>query len=148
MKSHRDQEHEITQLLLMAKTRLPLLKKLLADVSGHWGYEDLIYRFYHQSFKVYGIQSQTQKIVTELRALAPHLQLNASFEKIVSEGTEKEFDTIQNQNWLIHTRPMIEAFFHAKYMLEMVCKYAEALNEAPQLMPSGWASVLYLYNLR
>lgn len=148
MKSHSDQENEITQLLRMAKTRLPLLKKLLADVSSHWGYEDLIYRFYHQSFKVYGIQSQTQKIVTELRALAPHLQLNACFEKIVSEGTEKEFDTTHNQNWLIHTRPMIEAFFHAKYMLEMACKYAEELNEAPQLMPSGWASVLYLYNLR
>lgn len=43
---------------------------------------------------------------------------------------------------------MIEAFFHARYMLEMICKYAEALENPPALLPSGWAEVLCLYNLR
>jgi 2-iminoacetate synthase ThiH len=28
------------------------LTALLSEVSGHWGYEDGMYRFYHQSFKV------------------------------------------------------------------------------------------------
>lgn len=27
-------------------------------------------------------------------------------------------------------------------------RYAEALDHAPRLLPSGWAAVLYLYNAR
>ena len=142
------QEEEIKKLLQTAKTRLPQLGALLAEASSHWGYEDSIYRFYHSSFKVYGIQTQTKKIVSELQALAPHLKFNSDFEKIITEGTGKTFSPSHNKNWLRHTRPMIEAFFHAKHMLEMVCKYAKELEKAPQLLPSGWATVLYLYNLR
>lgn len=52
------------------------------------------------------------------------------------------------ENWTAATRPMLEAFFHARYFLEMVCKYGETLKSAPGLLPRGWASVLYLYNLR
>ena len=113
------------EILCKAKGRPPQLKILLADVSNHWGYEDPVYRFYHQSFKVYSIQNQTQRIVEELRALAPHLELNSDFEQIVAEGTGKSFHESHNKNWLRHTRPMLEAFFHAKHMLEMICKYAE-----------------------
>ena len=28
-----------------------------------------------------------------------------------------------NQRWTEATRPIVEAFFHARYFLEMVCKY-------------------------
>ncbi|MGB8931946.1 MAG: hypothetical protein WCC48_11925 [Anaeromyxobacteraceae bacterium] len=38
--------------------------------------------------------------------------------------------------------------FHARYFLTMAVTYAEELDEAPRLMPSGWAAVLYLYGLR
>lgn len=135
-------------LLREAKRHRPHLKTLLEEVSSHWGYEDPIYRFYHQSFKVYHIQSSTRKIVAELKSLAPRLKLNQDFEKIVADGTGKEFDLSHNENWLKHTRPIVEAFFHARYMLEMLCKYAEEFKEPPTLLPSGWAAVLYLYNLR
>lgn len=137
-----------SRLLLQAKKRLPQLKTLLAEASSHWGYEDPIYRFYHRSFKVYYIQPSTQKIVAGLQALAPHLKLNPDFKKIIDEGTGKKFNASHNKNWLKHTRPMVEAFFHAKHMLEMVCKYAVELDKPPQILPSGWATVLYLYNLR
>jgi hypothetical protein len=80
--------------------------------------------------------------------IAPHLKLNPQFLQIIGEGTGKEFDPSHNADWLRHTRPIIEAFFHARHMLAMVCKYAEELAEPPQPMPSGWATVLYLYNLR
>jgi hypothetical protein len=30
----------------------------------------------------------------------------------------------------------------------MLCKYGRKLASAPEIMPSGWAAVLYLYNLR
>jgi hypothetical protein len=42
----------------------------------------------------------------------------------------------------------VEAFFHARHLLRMVCKYAEELPKPPQVLPSGWATVLYLFNLR
>jgi len=141
-------EEETGKLLAAAKGTLPELKALLSSVSDHWHYEDPIYRFYHQSFKVYRLQTTTLKIVSELQALAPHLKLNSHFSEIVAEGTGKNFDTSHNANWLKHTRPIVEAFFHARHMLVMVCKYAEELPEPPQILPSGWATVLYLYDVR
>src|ERR1041384_6474845 len=107
---------ETRRLLTTAKERLPRLKALLEEVSGHWGYEDPVYRFYHQSFKVYRVQERTQRIVEELQALAPHLKLNEDFLRIVREGTGKEFDLSHNEDWLRHTRPMVEAFLHARHL--------------------------------
>ena len=144
----RRREPEMKRLLDEAKRRLPELKALLADISSHWGYEDSIYRFYHQSFKVYRVQTMTQKIVAELQALGPHLKLDPNFLQIIHEGTGKTFDESHNADWPKHTRPIVEAFFHARHMLAMVCKYAEELDEPPQMLPSGWATVLELYNLR
>jgi hypothetical protein len=141
-------EEEAGKLLSAAKHKLPELKALLASCSDHWHYEDPIYRFYHQSFKVYSLQTTTLKIVAELQALAPHLKLNPFFLKIVAEGTGKKFDLSHNAKWLKYTRPIVEAFFHAHHMLLMVCKYAEELPEPPSMLPSGWATVLYLYNIR
>ena len=141
-------QKEIKHLLREAKVRLPKLKMLLAEASSHWGYEDPIYRFYHQSFKVYDVQAVTLKIVAELRTLAPNIKLNRDFEKIITSGTDKKFSPAHNKNWLRHSRPLLEAFFHARHMLEMICKYAEELDEPPQSLPCGWATVLYLYNLR
>lgn len=140
---------KIASLLRTAKSRLQRLRSLLAKVSDHWGYEDPIYRFYHHSFKVYDLQTGTQQIVAELQMLAPPLKLNADFLRIIGDGTGKSFQLTHNENWSYHSRPIVEAFFHARHVLEMVCKYAGEFNEPPQqMMPSGWATVLYLYNLR
>jgi hypothetical protein len=46
------------------------------------------------------------------------------------------------------TRPFVEAFFHARYFLAMAVKYGRELEFPPALMPSGWAAVLYLFDLR
>lgn len=135
-------------LLGRIKQRLPELKTLLNEIQGHWVYEDIIYRFYHQSFKVYPLSSYTKKIVEMLNNLMPEISLNPWFMQIVNEGTSKEFNDESNNNWLKETRPIIEALIHAKYFLEMIVKYGEELKEVPNELPSGWASVLYLYNLR
>lgn len=139
---------EAEQLLQAARARLPQLQALLAETLVEWCSEDSIYRLYHHSFKCYRIQAYTLEIVAELRLLVPHLELNDDFTQIIADGTGKEFDVSHNENWLSHTLPMTQAFFHAKHMLEMVCKYAEKLEEPPETLPSGWATVLYLYNLR
>jgi len=137
------------ELLLNIKKNLPELKKILKEVCDHWAYEDMIYRFYHYSFKVYYIQSYTEEIVVMLKKLAPEkMTFNEFFEKIFKEGTGKKFSSEHNKDWLKHTRPMLEAFFHAKYFLEMAVKYGKELKTAPDCLPSGWAGLLYFYNLR
>jgi hypothetical protein len=98
--------------------------------------------------KVFRLQDSTTEIVEALQSLAPHLPLNEWFMEIVTEGTGKEFAMEINDRWTAVTRPILEAFFHARYFLEMACKYGKELEEPPQIMPSGWAAVLYLYNLR
>ena len=47
------------QPLANIKARLPELERLLEEISFHWGYEDPIYRFYYQSFKVIQVRSVT-----------------------------------------------------------------------------------------
>jgi len=136
------------QLIENIAANLDALRRLLDEANGHWGYEDGIYRFYHQSFKVFFLQQLTQQIHAALQSLLPDRELNEWFRLIVSEGTSKTFEMKMNENWLEETRPVVEAFFHAKYFLEMVCRYADEVKEPLEVLPSGWASVLYLYNLR
>ena len=122
--------------------------ELLAKASDHWGYEDPVYRFYHQSFKVYGLQDATTAIVAALQALAPQRKLNAWFSTVVAEGTATAFEMEHNQRWLEVTRPIVEAFFHARFFLEMAVRYGRELEAPPRSLPSGWAAFLYLYDLR
>lgn len=149
LRSAGDKVDEASEpLLVNIKQRLPELEELLKRVSDHWGFEDGFYRFYHQSFKVYGLQMQTVKICEALASVSPGKGMNAWFCRILDEGTGREFVPEANQNWLAHTRPILEAFFHARAMLELAVKYGRELVHAPAMMPSGWAALLYLYNMR
>jgi hypothetical protein len=139
---------EEIELLRQIAANMTSLEELLESCNDHWGYEDPIYRFYHQSYKVYMLQSQTEKIVATLQSLAPGLPLNAWFQEIVKSGTGKTFKMEHNNTWLESTRPILEAFFHARFFLEMICRYGKELKVPPQMLDSGWAAVLYLYNLR
>jgi len=143
-----DDRPEVASLFQKLKSTLPELEKLLGECTSHWCYEDTIYRFYHQSFKVYQLQTSTLGIVETLQALAPDRPLNQWFEQIIGGGTGKTFAMEDNKNWLCVTRPILEAFFHARYFLEMAAKYGRELEYPPRTMPSGWAALLYLYNLR
>ncbi len=91
----------------------------------------------------------TEGIVLLLKSVAPESCLfNKFFEEVFHEGTGKEFDYSVNKMWTQTTRPIVEAFFHAKFFLEMMFKYGTELTHAPDLMPSGWAALLYFFNLR
>ena len=139
---------EEIELLRQIAANMKSLDELLKNCSDHWGYEDPIYRFYHESFKVFWLQGQTEKIVAQLQSLLPEQPLNAWFMEIVKAGTGKDFKTESNDTGLQSTRPFLEDFFHARFFLEMICKYGKELTAPPQELPSGWAAVLYLYNLR
>jgi len=143
-----DEKPEAIELLRNIKDKLPDLETLLEENSSHWNYEDKIYRFYHQSYKVYELQGQTEKIVEALQEIYPGRELNRWFNEVVDAGTGIHFDMSHNKEWTRRTRPIVEAFFHSRYFLEMVVKYGKELEEPPNFLPSGWASVLYLYDLR
>lgn len=143
--AERDRLEDCLRTNLQAKAEE--LKQLLASASDHRGYEDGIYRFYHQSFKVFRLCHSTEKIVAALQGLLPDQRLHAWFLQIISEGMRKQFSPEDNDRWLEATRPIVEAFFHARFFLEMACRYSEPPPQ-DQPMPSGWAALLYLYNIR
>lgn len=145
----KEKDKKVRQLLRNIKKHMPLLKKLLKKVSGHWNQEDAIYRFYHSSMKVYYVQGLTVEIVSTLKILAPKdVVFNEYFQDLYIQGTGKNFSYRHNRNWMAHTRPMIECFFHAKYFLEMAIKYGSQLEKIPKELPNGWALLLYFYGLR
>ena len=136
-----------SELIRRLKAQLPGMKELLDDSSNHWGYEDPAYRFYHHSYKVFALQGRTEQIVAALQGLLPGRPLNDWFLRIVGEGTGKKFSPDMNAVWEKQARPIIEAFFHARFFLDMTVRYAD-LPEPPDPLPSGWAAVLHLYGLR
>src|SRR5260370_24488189 len=107
-----------------------------------------LYRFYHQSCKVFYLQERTQEIVAKLQGLAPALPMNEWFIEIIRQGTGKEFDLKDNENCTAVTRPILEAFFHARYFLEMAFKYGMKLDSPPERLPTVWAALPYFYSLR
>lgn len=135
------------QLLRNIKSSYPELRKLLKEINSHWCYEDRVYRFYHGSFKVYYLQYETRRIVEALKKLAPEgFVFCSTFQDLMKKGAgNKKWKQSHNMNWERHTRIFLEAFFHAKYFLEMAVKYGKVLDEAPTIMPSGWAAILSLY---
>jgi hypothetical protein len=146
------QYHKEGQTLLNAiKLNLPELEKRLKECNSHWKGEDGFYRFYHGSLKTYYLQKETTnilKLIEKVKNDAGISTLNKQFLRIVEEGTNKQFDLEHNKNWDFHTRPILEAFFHAREMLKFMVIYGKKLEVAPNTLPSGWATVLYLYNLR
>lgn len=145
-----DSAEKDKELLRNIQARWSDLSKLLDEVNSHWSYEDPIYRFYHQSYKVYALQNETRQIVEALQQIAPSgVTFCPMFQEIYRAGaSEKQFEPEHNRQWTTHTRPFLEAFFHAKFFLEMAVKYGEELADAPTILPSGWAALLCLYNLR
>ncbi|MCO5053059.1 MAG: hypothetical protein M9920_12230 [Verrucomicrobiae bacterium] len=136
------------ELLRAIQRDLPKLEVMLTNLEDEWGMEDSFYRFYHQSFKVYGLQLMTIEIREAFALLLPGQPLNSWYLEIVAQGTDHEFELAHNDNWLRHTRPIVEAAFHSYFFLKQMVKYGKQLNTPPDQMPSGWAAVLYLFNLR
>jgi hypothetical protein len=66
-----DREQAEQALLRALQLHINDLKGVFEQSSNHSGFEDPVYRFYHQSFKVYSLQGQTQGIVRLLASLLP-----------------------------------------------------------------------------
>lgn len=116
--ARRELEHD---LLNAIRARLPELTALLEEVTSHWHGEDGFYRFYHQSWKVYGLQQDTRDIVGALRSLAPNRPMNAWFEQIVREGTGKVFQRAHNQRWVERRGPFWKRSFTPERCWSSLC---------------------------
>ena len=138
------------------------LNSFLSTAKDVWGSEDLVYRFWHQSFKVYALQEFTVRGVELIKSASPHGgPLHPFFEEIVAEGTGIVFEMSHNDDWTKHTRPIVEAFWHVMHIIEMMVKHApeetslSRSSDTPgsgfsnmHFLSSGWALVLEVFNLR
>ncbi len=135
-------------LLRNIKSRMERLKELQRLANNVFMAERAMYRYYHHSYKVYDIQEMTIEIRDELKNLMKDIPLNKSYVKLIKKGTGKRFKQSHNKKWDHHTLPMVEAFHHSKFFLDMAIKYGEELDTAPTQLPEGWGALLHLYNIR
>ena len=101
----RQQSEHLKKRLQNDQTLLDSIKANLRNLErlgiGFQGmYLDGIYRFYHQSFKVYDLQNLTLRAVELFRAIgqSPNRQLCPWFEEIVASGTGFEFEPAASRN--------------------------------------------------
>ena len=73
---------------------------------------------------------------------------NFEYARIVEAGTKHQFSVTTNENWEAETRPILEAFWHTKYFINMMVKYAKEFEKVEMPMQPGMAAVLYLFELR
>jgi len=104
----------------LLKARLPELEELHKEVTSHREEEDAVYGYYHGSFKVYSIQDCTNEMVALFQELGDGL--NGDFLNMIEAGTDIKFEHAHNAEWDKYTFPRLQAFWHAKYMLEMIAR--------------------------
>ena len=147
IKAAAEKRHALAKLLLAnIKSELDTIDKLA--FSFEKAETEFIYRFYHQSFKVFGYKELIRYTIPILEKLAPESQpLNAWYREIVEHGLAQEFSDSTNKNWLSETQLLLNAFWHTSYFVRHI-RSASELEEAPEILPYDWAAVLYLYDLR
>jgi hypothetical protein len=145
-KTHPEEHQKLAQaerLLQTIKARRPQLEALLAETEQEHTIEEALYNFYYDSMELHELEDTTIRIVKALQQLAPGCELNSKFTAIVARGHGQYGDKPDTD-----TRYILEAFFHAQFMLRMACKSGRELEHAPQQLPSGWGALLFLYGLR
>lgn len=111
---------------------------------------DSYYRFYHYSFKIFQRQEYIRNAVELFGKLAPEgKSLNPWYMTIVHDALSKTFEMHRtNHNWLIETRPILEARAHTHAFLRALQWSSANLDESPRMLPGEWALVLYLFGCR
>ncbi len=165
-------QHSIINNVVAAKQTL---NSLLDFVNENFNGPDGVYRYYHGSFKVLYLQGITIKMVEALASLAPdyespytppdqetdrvarwsrdpllaeicpEFKLTSQFMSVIKAGTGKVFDHSMNAAWEQETLPVVHAFLHARFMLEVAVS-CEPWDGG--LLPSGIALILSLYDMR
>jgi hypothetical protein len=140
-------QERINALFLRIKARLPELVEIAATLEE--AEEDGVYRLYHGSYKFFYLQDPVKvafEVIKEIGGESdpPHFE----YARIVAAGTTHQMSAPTNQNWEAETKPILEAFWHTKYFINMMVKYAKELETVEMPMQPGMAAVLYLFELR
>lgn len=137
------------QLLQNIKKNLIYFEIALQEANAYYNEEDCFYRFYHQSYKVYYLQSCTKYMLDLLYKIKPKgTTLNSWFINIINSGINKKFTMEINNNWIQETLPILNSFFHIKHVTKQIIKYGKKLEKSSNCLLFGWATILYIFNLR
>jgi hypothetical protein len=137
------------KLLHLIKINKKELRRIIKEISKNDLFENHMYRFYSESYKVIHIRDQVIRMIELLKKLAPEgYKLNEKFNEIIA-GIEydKNLDEEDFQNEISKSRQYTEALFHCKFLLENSIKYGRSLRKAPEILPYGWACLISLYNI-
>lgn len=141
------------KLLLALRARCDRLEKIQHLIEPNvGGLEDCVYRFWHQSFKVSYAKGITRDVTDVLveAALESGADLHPWYREIVDAQAKFAFDVSMNAEWSKHTRPVIDAFLHATWILGAVLR---TLSRPPKSVVRGilsydWATILCVFQLR
>jgi len=117
------------------------LKELLKKMESHWEYEDLVYRFYHHSYKAQFAADLGNEVFDRLLSLVPwgHRECPVFVRRLRARC---------RRPWTMRrSRADIELMLHARYFLEMAVRYGRRYKRGPNPMPSGYAALMCLYGL-
>lgn len=140
-------QERIDALFLRIKARLPKLESVARDLEEIE--ENGIYRFYHGSYKVFYLQDPVKEAFTLIKEIGGESDPpNFEYARIIEAGTAHQFTATTNENWEAETKPILEAFWHTKYFVNMMVKYGKELEKVERALQPGMAAVLYLFELR
>ncbi|MEI7719483.1 MAG: hypothetical protein WCI72_06440, partial [archaeon] len=140
------------KLLVNIQTNLEKIDSCLNSFNSQMGYEEVLYRFFCQSLKVFSANGFTSSGFELLKSLDPKdkKSLDESYSTIVKDALSRKFSLEMNNNWVSSTQPVVDAFLQTKYFLEMASKYGHKFekDKAPVVLPYGWAALGSLYKFR
>lgn len=151
--SEDDRARPEAKLLIALRSRCDRLEEIQRRVEPNVGaLEDCLYRFWHQSFKVVYAKGVTHDIADVLAeaALESGTEIHQWFYEIVGAQAKFSFDFSMNEQWPKHTRPVIDAFLHATWILGAILR---TLSRPQRSVVRGnlsydWATILCVFRLR
>ena len=131
------------------RLQMPWLQPMLTRMRSRWTYDNSVECLYRGSSQVFFLHHEITEIVKALKSLL-NVELNKQFIKIISEGMrpyEIDYDLSKDKaTFEERARRTLEAFFHCKFFLEMICKYG-SLERKPTSADNGWSAILRLYDI-
>lgn len=83
-----------------------------------------------------------------LRGILPERELGGHFLRVVERGRGRKFSPEHNGRWVEEAGPVIEAFFHAKMMLEQAVRCGREIERLPvRFICPAWRTLCGLYGL-
>jgi hypothetical protein len=140
------------RLLGNIKNNLEGVDHCLGNFRNMWGYEDIMYRYFCGSFKVFGANNLTSEGFDLLKSLDPkdEKSLDEGYTCLVERALPIRFNLEMNKDWMASTAPIVNAFLQTQYFLEMTSRYGHSMQseDLHGFLPSGWAALLILYKFR